>query len=99
MARICLHCVLAGSWSWSIFRATRTVVISSCCFYQSIEEQYASFSKNFEKGNDINSDCLQIIIKPFGRGVKLIVCTLLVQGAAVGGGEVISIEEDSGLNI
>lgn len=42
-------------------------------------------------------------IKPFGRGVKLIVCTLLlVHGAAAAGavvGDVISIEEDSGLNI
>lgn len=41
-------------------------------------------------------------IKPFGRGVKLIVCTLLVHGAAGAAGvvgEVISIEEDSGLNI
>jgi hypothetical protein len=39
-------------------------------------------------------------IEPFGRGVKLIVCALFVHGAAAAVvGEVISIEEDSGLNI
>lgn len=39
-------------------------------------------------------------IEPFGRGVKLIVCALFVHGAAATVvGEVISIEEDSGLNI
>lgn len=39
--------------------------------------------------------------EPFGRGVKLIVCTLFVHGAAAAAvvGEVISIEEDSGLYI
>lgn len=38
-------------------------------------------------------------IEPFGRGVKLIVCALFVHGSATVVGEVISIEEDSGLNI
>lgn len=46
---------------------------------------------------------ITIIIKPpLGKDVKLIVGTLLVQGAAAAaavGGEVISTEEDSGLNI
>lgn len=39
--------------------------------------------------------------EPFGRGVKLIVCALFVHGAAAAAvvGEVISIDEDSGLNI